>query len=275
MNTQEERTVHFDQDLQIEAYRFHGIMQKFPNHFHTYYVIGFIEDGQRRLICQNQEYIIEKGDILLFNPYDNHACEQIDHRTLDYRCLNIEADVLEKVFQHKPHFKAPVFSQSELTNPLYDLHQMITEEAPALNKQETFYFFMKQLIEAYADTPGGKVSAAHANEQKVQDVQQYIETHLTENISLDDLGELVSMNKYSLLRAFTKFRGITPYRYLQTVRVNYAKELLAQGVKPVDAAASAGFSDQSHLSHFFSEFIGLTPGQYQQIFVKQVTADEK
>ncbi|CAM5621575.1 hypothetical protein BSAF29S_05059 [Bacillus safensis subsp. safensis] len=34
-------------------------------HFHTYYVIGFIEDGQRRLICQNQEYIIEKGDILL------------------------------------------------------------------------------------------------------------------------------------------------------------------------------------------------------------------
>ncbi|WP_312609407.1 helix-turn-helix domain-containing protein [Mammaliicoccus sciuri] len=57
--------------------------------------------------------------------------------------------------------------------------------------------------------------------------------------------------------------------------MNYAKELLAQGVKPVDAAASAGFSDQSHLSHFFSEFIGLTPGQYQQIFVKQVTANEK
>jgi len=142
------------------------------------------------------------------------------------------------------------------------VNKLITEEAPALNKQETFYFFMKQLIEAYADTPG-KSTSRTANEQKVQNVQQYIETHLTENISLDDLGELVSMNKYSLLRAFTKFRGITPYRYLQTVRVNYAKELLAQGVKPVDAAASAGFSDQSHLSHFFSECIGLTPGQYQ------------
>ncbi|MGA3882230.1 helix-turn-helix domain-containing protein, partial [Bacillus pumilus] len=78
-----------------------------------------------------------------------------------------------------------------------------------------------------------------------------------------------------LLRAFTKYRGITPYRYLQTVRVTYAKELLAKGVKPVDAAVSTGFSDQSHLSHFFSEFIRLTPGQYQQIFTKQVTADEK
>lgn len=149
---------------------------------------------------------------------------------------------------------------------------MITEEAPALNKQEAFYFLMKQLIETYSDTPEEKASAANANEQKVQDVQQYIETHLTENISLDDLGELVSMNKYSLLRAFTKFRGITPYRYLQTIRVNYAKELLAQGMKPIDVAAAAGFSDQSHLTHFFSEFIGLTPGQYQQIFAKQVIA---
>ncbi|MEK5495978.1 AraC family transcriptional regulator [Bacillus sp. FSL M8-0077] len=272
MKTQEEREVHFDQDLQIEAYRFHGIMQKFPNHFHTYYVIGFIESGQRRLICQNQEYIIEKGDLLLFNPYDNHACEQIDHRTLDYRCLNIEADVLEKMVGQKPHFKGPVFSQSELTKPLYALHQMITEETPALNKEETFYFFMKQLIEAYADTTEEKAPISHANEQKVQDAQRYIDTHFTENISLDELGELLSMNKYSLLRAFTKFRGITPYRYLQTVRVNHAKKLLAQGIKPVDAAASAGFSDQSHLSHFFSEFIGLTPGQYQQIFAKQVTA---
>ncbi|MFP3513281.1 AraC family transcriptional regulator, partial [Peribacillus sp. SIMBA_075] len=116
---------------------------------------------------------------------------------------------------------------------------MITEEAPALNKQETFYFFMKQLIGAYADMPEKKASASHTNEQKVQDVQEYIEAHLTENISLDELGELVSMNKYSLLRAFTKFRGTTPYRYLQTVRVNYAKELLAQGLKPVDAAVSA------------------------------------
>ncbi|WP_330382150.1 hypothetical protein [Clostridioides difficile] len=40
---QEERTVCFDRELKIEAYRFKGIMQKFPNHFHEHYVIGFIE----------------------------------------------------------------------------------------------------------------------------------------------------------------------------------------------------------------------------------------
>ncbi|MBG9453234.1 hypothetical protein ABE61_03875 [Lysinibacillus sphaericus] len=61
----EERTVHFEHDLQIEAYRFCGIMQKFLNHFHEYYVIGFIESGQRRLCFRSfSRYRMDKMMIL-------------------------------------------------------------------------------------------------------------------------------------------------------------------------------------------------------------------
>lgn len=35
----------YDEELQIEAYRFEGIVQPFPSHFHEYYVIGFVEKG--------------------------------------------------------------------------------------------------------------------------------------------------------------------------------------------------------------------------------------
>ena len=45
----EVRTVVYDDELRIEAYRFEGIVQPFPNHFHEYYVIGFMEDGGRVL----------------------------------------------------------------------------------------------------------------------------------------------------------------------------------------------------------------------------------
>ena len=45
----ESRTIIFDKELNIEAYTFKGVMQKFPNHFHKHYVIGFIEKGQNRL----------------------------------------------------------------------------------------------------------------------------------------------------------------------------------------------------------------------------------
>lgn len=36
------RTVVYDESLRIEAYRFEGIVQPFPNHFHEYYVIVFV-----------------------------------------------------------------------------------------------------------------------------------------------------------------------------------------------------------------------------------------
>ncbi len=45
----EVRTVVYDEGLGVEAYRFEGIVQPFPNHFHEYYVIGLVEDGARAL----------------------------------------------------------------------------------------------------------------------------------------------------------------------------------------------------------------------------------
>ena len=46
----ETRTIVYDEQLQIEAYQFVGIMQKFPNHFHDCYVVGFVEKGNRHLM---------------------------------------------------------------------------------------------------------------------------------------------------------------------------------------------------------------------------------
>ena len=88
------RTVCYDDDLHIEAYRFEGIVQPFPNHFHDYYVIGFIEAGTRCLSCKNKEYTVGPGNILLFNPNDNHSCVQCDGKTLDYRALNIPKETM-------------------------------------------------------------------------------------------------------------------------------------------------------------------------------------
>lgn len=81
------RTVVYDEDLRIEAYHFEGFVRPFPNHFHEYYVIGYLESGQRALSCMEQEYSLRPGNILLFNPGDSHACAQSDGGTLDYRGL--------------------------------------------------------------------------------------------------------------------------------------------------------------------------------------------
>lgn len=101
---------------------------------------------------------------------------------------------------------------------------------------------------------------------------RYIEENYKNHLTLDDLASVSSMNKYTFLRSFTRKLGITPYRYLQTVRINQAKKLLEHGMKPLDVSVEIGFADQSHFSNFFIEFIGLTPGQYRDIYIEKKEA---
>ena len=268
---QEEHTVCFDRELKIEAYRFKGIMQKFPNHFHEHYVIGFIEKGQRYLSCKNKEYTTSTGDLLLFNPFDSHTCEQIDDKVLDYRCINIKPEIMKKtVFEitgknYLPKFNQPVIFRSELVPLLQELHYIIMEEELDFKKEELFFFLIEQLIEEHTE-PNLQSNLENTNIE-IQAVCDYLENNYAEHIVLDELSTIAGMNKYSLLRNFTKLKGITPYRYLENIRVNKAKKLLEKGVEPIDAAIQTGFVDQSHFTNFFKNFIGLTPKQYQNIFI--------
>lgn len=273
----EVRTVCYDTDLKIEAYRFEGIMQKFPNHFHDYYVIGFIENGQRYLLCNNKEYIINPGDITIFNPRDNHTCEQVDGKTLDYRCINIQSDImLQAVFEitgrkYLPHFTQAVLYHSEIATSLRELHLMILNKETDFKKEELFLFLIEQLIQDYSDTAPAQCTIEPVSEIKA--ACDYLELNYAKAITLEYLSSLVGLSKYHFLRSFTKQKGISPYSYLETIRISNAKKLLEQGIRPIEVAFQTGFNDQSHFTNFFKKLIGLTPKQYMRIFI-DINKDE-
>jgi AraC-like DNA-binding protein len=271
----ERRTAIYDPELMVEAYQFQGVMQAFPNHFHEHYVIGFIEHGRRNLKVRGGCVLTAPGDLLLFNPGENHACEAHEGQPLDYRCINIEPGVMAKIAREifgidgQPMFAQPVVFHCELTGELRELHTMILRQERGVRKEEQLYFLLEQLLRDYAEA-GERVPTAELRAE-VKAVCDYLNTHAQEQISLDTLGELAGLSKYHLLRAFTKETGITPYRYLETIRIDRAKTLLKQGVSPAEAALLAGFSDQSHMSNAFKRFIGLTPGQYRRVFAENRT----
>jgi AraC-like DNA-binding protein len=265
----ERRTVHVDSDLGIEAYHFEGIMQKFPNHFHEHYVIGFIENGRRFLVCKNKEYTVEAGDLLLFNPLDSHACEQIDGKALDWRCLNIDKEIMRCMAgeitgtDEPPIFTTNVAQQSDAVSTLRQLHDSIMGEAKDFDKEENFYFLIEQLLSEYT-RPVAEEPTQIGN--GIMAVSEYIEKNYAESITLSDLSRVSGVNKYILLRNFTLQKGITPDQYLSTIRVNKAKDLLEAETPLIEVAAQTGFADQSHFTRFFKNFIGLTPRMYQSLF---------
>lgn len=265
----ETRTVVYDDELRMEAYRLEGIVQPFPNHFHEHYVIGFVEDGKRRLSCRNREYIIEKGSVILFNPGDNHACVQSDEGTFDYRGLNISRkimlDLAEEVTGKRelPGFSPNVIHDEEAACRLRLLHEMVMKGTGEFQKEETLLFLLSYLIQNYSNPFESCILECR---QEIEKACEYMTVHFTERIYLDQICRHAGLSKSTLLRAFTKEKGVTPYRYLETIRIHEAKKLLAEGVPPAEAAVRTGFSDQSHFTNYFSQFLGLAPGAYREIF---------
>ncbi|WP_455542960.1 helix-turn-helix domain-containing protein [Intestinibacter sp.] len=268
----EVRTIVYDETLKLEAYRFEGIVQPFPNHFHEYYVIGFVENGERQLSCKGKEYTISNGSIILFNPNDNHACSQHDDGTLDYRGLNISKatmlNLIEEITgKHKLFgFSKSVIVDEEVCCYLKSLHEMIMNGETDFEKKEQLLLMMSTLFQKYEQPFDEGIPECR---QEIEKACKFMDDNFSDRIYLDQICKYSGLSKSTLLRAFTREKGVTPYRYLETVRINEAKKMLEKGVSPIETAMLTGFSDQSHFTNYFTRFIGIAPSIYRDIFAQK------
>ena len=276
MMGQENRTAVYDRALGVEAYCLSGIVQPFPSHFHEYYVIGLMEGGRRRLCCRGREYDLGRGEVVLFEPGDVHACAQIGDHPLDYRGINIPRGVMRALTtepgdaQKLPRFSQTVIRDREVAAVLAPLHRLLMDGGGEFEKEERLLLTLDLLLHKYAQ-PSERAAECR---REVEQACAFMERHCAEHIGLEQIGRAAGLSKSTLLRAFTREKGVTPYLYLQNIRIREAKKLLRRGVPPVEAALRTGFADQSHFTRDFSRFIGLSPGTYRRMFAPGQEAAE-
>ena len=100
---------------------------------------------------------------------------------------------------------------------------------------------------------------------KMRRVIDYIEENLDGDLSLEAMAAEVEISPLYLARAFKAAIGQSPHRYVLARRIERAKELLRNTDLPVvDVALSSGFSSQSHLSHWFLRYVGVSPAVYRR-----------
>jgi AraC-like DNA-binding protein len=105
-------------------------------------------------------------------------------------------------------------------------------------------------------TPGKDISL-------VTQVKDYLQAYYAEDVSLAELATLTSRSPFHIAHTFTKAIGLPPHAYLDSVRIERARELLKTGMSVVDTALDVGYPDQSHFTHRFRRHTGFTPGQYR------------
>ena len=184
--------------------------------------------------------------------------------------LNLIEEVTGK--RELPGFSENVIFDEEVTCYLRPLHEMIMKGFDDLGKEENLLLLISLLIQRYGQPFEQCIPECR---DEIEEVYRFMEQHFSEHIYLDQICHLAGLSKSTLLWAFTKSKGVTPYSYFQNIRIGEAKKLLEQGLPLVEAALRTGFSDQSHFTNYFNRYIGVSPGVYREIFLTKENSEDK
>ena len=96
-------------------------------------------------------------------------------------------------------------------------------------------------------------------------VLNYIDTHLDENLSVEQLSQVAAFSKYHFHRQFTGFFGISVFKYIQLIRLKRASYQLAfrKDIKIIDIGITSGFENPESFSRAFKKNIGQTPSEFR------------
>ncbi|MBW4689018.1 MAG: AraC family transcriptional regulator [Komarekiella atlantica HA4396-MV6] len=122
------------------------------------------------------------------------------------------------------------------------------------------------LIRSYCTVkPVVRYNSSGLPKSKLKRVVEYIQDHLEQDLSLNEIAAEVNLSVYHFTRLFKQSMGLAPHQYQIRCRVERAKELLEQGEMPIaDIATQVGFYDQSHLNRHFKRIVGVSPKVVQQ-----------
>jgi transcriptional regulator GlxA family with amidase domain len=98
-------------------------------------------------------------------------------------------------------------------------------------------------------------------------VQQWLDKNYQSKIVVKKLAELGELNERTFLRRFRKATGVAPLEYLQRLRIEKAKQLLAGSSQQLDLITrSVGYEDVSSFRRLFKQVVGISPTIYRQRF---------
>jgi len=103
-----------------------------------------------------------------------------------------------------------------------------------------------------------------AMQSRIHELCRYIEAHVSEPLTLEQLAERAGLSRFHLQRTFKSVVGLSPKKYLEACRLQSLKGALRQSKDVTGAVYEAGFGSPSRVYERSDTRLGMTPNGYRQ-----------
>lgn len=146
-----------------------------------------------------------------------------------------------------------------------------TDDNDLNNAAEEVYKFryfadIRKYIEAYLEKLIEQMEVDNQSPRHaISMVEQYIHSHINEDLSLSVLADIVFLSPKYLSSMFSQVTGISLNKYIKKVRMEKARELLlTTNIKISDISQEVGYSYVSYFIRIFQEEYNMSPETYRQ-----------
>lgn len=231
-----------------------------------------IVSGRGDFRIDGKGYEVGTGDLLVYNSGVVHEETAREGEALSSYCVGVGGLRLPGLRENAllPDGASPVLHPGPAAEELRQLYEMIyrslTEDRPGC---ETFCHFLllallSQAVRLSEDAPQPPVAESESLSRKVQ---EYIDQHYQEPLTLQDIGKALHLSPYYLSHVFKEASGYSPMQYLLRRRIGEAQNLLISTDLPIARISEmVGYETQNYFNLQFSRHVGVPPRKFRQGF---------
>ena len=255
--------------LYVTTAKYEGDWSCLP-HNHTCAEIFYVMNGQGSFVIDNQSHPVEKDDLVVINPRVQHTEFSDDTQTLEYIVLGVDSLELAVDTDEQKQFHILRFQEPDAILRGYMVDILREMKGQAQDREILCQHLLQALlirIMRNFDHSARVISSQKKVSRECAAARRYIDTHFRESLTLDQLAEIVHINKYHMVHSFTKAYGISPINYLLSLRLQESRYLLqSTDHSMAQISQMVGFSSPCYFSQVFHKAMGMSPREYRNSF---------
>ena len=244
-------------------------------HFHPEWELLWVLDAPLNITSAQKKYEIHPGELILFPPNWPHEFHEME-KPCTFLCLQISS----KAFATTAHIHTdeirladcmPKEDNRWIQQAMLDTARVCFTQEPhselfCIGQCGLILHRLLKFVPCHTMTAEEQANAEQRNARLTRLIQ-YVDENFTHKIRLVDFAQSEGCTLSFLSRFVRDAMNQTFQDYVNSVRFNYARKLVALTEKPmVDICHESGFSDYRYFSRSFQTVYGMTPAEYRLRF---------
>jgi AraC-like DNA-binding protein/mannose-6-phosphate isomerase-like protein (cupin superfamily) len=252
-------------------------------HHHDFYECYFFVSGDVTYLIEGKTYYLKTGDIILINSKELHQAIINNKETAYERIvlwldrtflkqLSTKETNLTRCFEdedRKNVLRGDIEAQQNIKTLL--IKMLSLENYKGIGQELLYKAYITEIMVHLNNLAFNQVVHLGSDIKKsnlIDSIIEYINSHLEEDITVDELAEQFYLSKFHLSREFKKHTGTTIHRYIVQKKLIQAKELILRETPVIDVYKQCGFGDYSNFFRAFKNEYGVTPKQFYEAMIK-------